>query len=396
MNPSQETCLESKTAFVDKAGLRWDDGKSALHSADFFIFNHIYSLPGGGLMKAVYLENAVKLVTEEVSMPDCGDDEAVVRVEACGICRTDMKCYFQGQRDLKMPRILGHEIAGIVLAAGKNVTGIEPGSHVQVYPGLSCGSCRYCRQGFDNLCEHLAIMGFNHDGGFSAYLKIPAKSLQAGGLNQIPGGLSLTEATMTEPLACCINMLEAVEIRAGDNLLIFGAGRFGLLIAMLARLKGAGRIMLTEPDPRRRTAARELGFDLCFDPHDPHLKERISCCSGNQGVDLAITCTPLPDALTRAMQLLNKKGRLGFFSGLVGPESSKNADLNLIHYKELTVKGAYGCSLRHNRAALALLGAGAIDAGKLITREISINELREGLLMVKNQAELSVVVTQFE
>lgn len=347
-------------------------------------------------MKAVFLKDAVTLVTEEVSMPDCGDDEAVVRVEACGICRTDMKCYFQGQRDLKMPRILGHEIAGIVLAVGKDVSGIEPGSHVQVYPGISCGSCRYCRQGFDNMCERLAIMGFNHNGGFSGYLKVPARSLQAGALNLIPKSISFAEATLTEPLACCINMLEAVELHAGDNLLIFGAGRFGLLTAMLARLRGAGRVILVEPDLRRRADAKEFGFAFCLDPHDPHLQERISCCSGDRGVDLAITCTPHPDALTRAMQLLNKKGRLGFFSGLVGPQNSKNADLNLIHYKELAIKGAYGCSLRHNRAALELLGTGAIDAGKLITREISIDELREGLLMVKNQAELSVVVTQFD
>lgn len=347
-------------------------------------------------MKAVFLKDTVNLAAEEVSMPDCGDDEAVVRVEACGICRTDMKCYFQGQRDLKMPRILGHEIAGIVLAVGKDVSGIESGTHVQVYPGISCGSCRYCKQGFDNMCEQLAIMGFNYDGGFSAYLKVPARSLQAGALNLIPKGISFAEATLAEPLACCINMLDAVELRTGDNLLIFGAGRFGLLTAMLARLRGAGIVILVEPDLRRRADAKEFGFAFCFDPHDPHLQERISSCSGNQGVDLAVTCTPHPDALTRAMQLLNKRGRLGFFSGLVGPENSKNGDLNLIHYKELAVKGAYGCSLRHNRAALELLGTGAINAGKLITREISIDELREGLLMVKNQSELSVVVTQFD
>lgn len=347
-------------------------------------------------MKAVFLKDAVTLATEEIIMPECGDDEAVVRVEACGICRTDMKCYFQGQRDLKMPRILGHEIAGIVLACGKDVNGIEPGSHVQVYPGISCGSCRYCRQGFDNMCEQLAIMGFNYDGGFSGYLKVPSRSIQAGALNLIPKGISFAEATLTEPLACCINMLEAVELQAGDNLLIFGAGRFGLLTAMLAQLRGAGRVMLAEPDLHRSAAAKEFGFPLCFDSHDPHLHERISSCTGDQGVDLAITCTPHPDALTRAVQLINKKGRLGFFSGLVGPENSKNVNLNLIHYKELTVNGAYGCSLRHNRAALELLGTGIIDAGKLITREISIEELREGLLMVKNQAELSLVVTQFD
>jgi L-iditol 2-dehydrogenase len=344
-------------------------------------------------MKAMLLEEAVKLSLKDMPMPECEDGGAVVRVEACGICRTDMKCYYRGQRDLHLPRILGHEIAGIVLEI-KSGDGPEPGSHVQVYPGLSCGSCRFCRQGFDNLCEHLEIMGFSSDGGFSAYLKIPPRGVAAGVLQPIPSGISFAEAAMTEPLACCINMLEALGVRAGENLVIFGAGRFGLLTAMLARLRGVKNLILFEPDQKRRLQAAEFGFRNCYDSRDSDIGKKLESLTAGSGIDAAVTCCPLPEVFSSAVNLLSKRGRVGFFSGLVGADLP-GIDLNLIHYKELTVKGAYGCSIRHNRAALSMIGSGTVDVRPLITREIALDELRDGLLMVKNQSELSVVVTQF-
>jgi L-iditol 2-dehydrogenase len=344
-------------------------------------------------MKAMLLEDVEKLSLTDLPMPECEDGGAVVRVKACGICRTDMKCFYQGQRDLSLPRILGHEMAGIVLKTRSRI-GPEPGSHVQVYPGLSCGSCRFCRQGFENLCEHLEIMGFNYDGGFSGYLKIPPRGVAAGVLQPIPSGLSFAEAAMTEPLACCINMLETLEVGVGDNLVIFGAGRFGLLTAMLARRMAVKNVILVEPDQNRRLQAAELGFRNCFGSLDADIGKSLINFTGGSGIDAAVTCCPLPEAFISALNLLSKRGRLGFFSGLVGRDLS-GIELNLIHYKELTVMGAYGCSIRHNRAALSMIGSGVIDVRPLITKEIALDELREGLMMVKNQSELSIVVTQF-
>lgn len=345
-------------------------------------------------MLAVFLEDRVKLTQKDLPMPECDDGGAVVRVEACGICRTDMKCYYRGQRDLSLPRVLGHEIAGILLAGGDRAGGLEPGSHVQVYPGLSCGQCRFCRRGFDNMCESLKIIGFNCDGGFSGYLKIPPRGVEAGIVQPIPPGLSFAEASMAEPIACCLNMLENLELKPGESLVIFGAGRFGLLTAMLARMQAVTKIIFIEPDQKRKAFAAGLGFKQCFDPREPNLQAAIEALTGGCGADAAVTCSPVPEAFASALQLLAPRGRLGFFSGLVGLEN-QGIDLNLVHYKELTVKGAYGCSLRHNRAALALLGAGEINVSSLITKEIALSELREGLLMVKDQSEISVVVTQF-
>ena len=346
-------------------------------------------------MKAMLLEDAVKLKFDDIRMPPCPEGGAVVRVEACGICRTDVKCYFQGQRDLKMPRILGHEMAGVVLEIDAMVQNLEPGSHVQVYPGLSCGDCDYCRQGNNNMCDNLQIMGFNYDGGFSGYLTVPAAGVAAGVLHPIPAGLSFSEASMTEPLACCINMLEILEIKAGEHILIYGAGRFGLLTAMLARLSAPGRVIILEPNETRRIYAHRHGFKQTYDPRPSRLPEILHDLTGGRGVDLAVTCNPLEESFNSAIATLRKRGRLGFFSGLVGTGLT-NLNLNLIHYKELTVKGAYGCSIRHNQAALDLLGSKTIEVQDLITREIALADLKDGLLMVKNQSEISIVITEFQ
>ncbi|MEW5920192.1 MAG: zinc-dependent dehydrogenase [Bacillota bacterium] len=342
-------------------------------------------------MKAVVLEGKEKLVLRDLPMPECGDEEVIIRLEACGICRTDMKCFYTGQRDLKLPRILGHEISGTVFAIGKKAAGVTLGSRVQVSPGLSCGSCRFCRQGRDNMCDYLEIMGFNYDGGFAQYLRIPARGVKNGVLHEIPGGLSFVEASMTEPLACCVNMQESLGITCGEAVLVVGGGRLGILTAKLARLRGAGKVILLEQNAKRRALAAQHEIDYCLNPADSGVWEEILKITGGRGVDVAIPCCPGPAAVNISLQLLAKRGRFGFFSGLMH-EEALTVDLNLIHYKEITAIGGYGCSLEHNRKALRLLGSGVVKVKEMITREIMLQEVEEGIYMVKDLAELSVVV----
>lgn len=342
-------------------------------------------------MIAVVLEAKGKLAVRDLPVPECGEEEVVIRLEACGICRTDMKCFYVGQRDLKLPRILGHEITGTIYAVGNKVAGVMPGSRVQVSPGLGCGDCLFCRQGRDNMCDHLEIMGFNHDGGFAQYLRIPARGVINGVLQEIPGGLSFAEASMAEPLACCVNMQESLDITSGESVLIIGAGRLGILNAKLAYLRGAQKVILLEQNKHRRSLAVRHGIDYCLDAADPEVRKKILSITGDRGVDVSIPCCPGPAAINTCLQVTAKRGRFGFFSGLIHEEALA-VDLNLIHYKEITAIGAYGCSLEQNRDALRLLARGAIQVKEMITKEITLGEVERGINMLKELAELSVVI----
>lgn len=343
-------------------------------------------------MQAAVLECVQKLFIKQKEIPRCKAGEVLLQVKACSICRTDLKCYELGHRDLKLPRVLGHEIAGIVVETGSGVDKYKKGDRVQVSPGISCGHCEFCLQGRDNLCRRLKIMGFNYDGGFAEYLLVPAEAVLSGVLNMIPPHLSYEEASMTEPLACSLNMQEALKITSSDTVLIFGAGRLGILNALLARNSGAKKIFVVEPLERRLEQAEKYGFAYLFNPAKSCLYREIMAITNNRGVDVVIPCCPAAEAFNSGLHLLAAGGRFGFFSGLL-PGDKMKIDLNLVHYKELTMFGAYGCTSAHNKQALSLLASGALNVKKLLSQVISLEEVEKGLKMIKTLSQLSVVVS---
>lgn len=346
-------------------------------------------------MKAALLEGIRNLKITEVETPGCEAGEVLVKVGACGLCRTDMKAYKLGQRDLRLPRILGHEIAGTVAETGGGVLHVRPGDGVQVSPGLSCGCCRYCLGGLHHMCDSVQIMGFHYDGGFAEYVLVPANGVNHGVLNKIPDHLSFQEAALTEPLACCVNMQETVRVGLGDVVAIFGAGPLGILNARLAKARGAGPVILVEMNEERLAAASGRDFDYCVDALRDSPVDRIMEVTGGRGADVVIPCCPSPETFGYGLEFLAKKGRFGFFSGLLHePQAPAPApDLNMIHYKELSVHGAYGCSSLHNRTALALLASGAIKVKDMITRTIVLDELLSGLEDIVSMKETKIVLT---
>lgn len=342
-------------------------------------------------MKAALLEDLGRISVLHVDTPVCREGEVLVKVEACGICRTDMKCFVYGQRDLHLPRILGHEIAGTVVETGPGVTVVKAGDRVQVAPGIPCGECKYCLNGMDHLCDRVQVMGFHYHGGFAEYVLVPAKGVKIGALNLIPEHLTFAEAALTEPLACSVNMQESLQVGRGDRVLIFGAGPLGILNAKLARVRGAETIVLVETNEKRRLAAEKREFDYCLNSLTDDLSLEIQRISGGRGIDVVIPCCPGAEPFNLGLNLLGKRGRFGFFSGLI-LDSPLETDINMIHYKELAVRGAYGCSSRHNKTALGLLGSGQVSVKDMITKRLALDDVQKGLEMVKKMSETSIIV----
>lgn len=342
-------------------------------------------------MKAVVLTGPGQLEMTERPIPACGDHEVLVKVMACNLCKTDLKCLTMGQRDLVYPRVLGHEISGVIAGVGAAVTGYQKGQRVHVHPGIACGECAYCKEGDDNLCDHVRIMGFNYDGGFQEYLVVPEEGVRGQIINIIENdALSFEEISFIEPLSCCVNVQEKLKLVPDDTLLIIGAGRMGILNLRVARALGVRKVFLLETDPERAARAETLGFDAVFasgQDAEGAIKEQTD----GQGVDAVIPCCAAADAMNLALRVLKKQGRFGHFSGII-PDGATQPEINTIHYKEQIMTGAYGCSIAHSRRAKALLENGSLVVKDLITERIPLEELQHGLERVRQLETLSTIV----
>jgi len=343
-------------------------------------------------MKAVVLEKPGELVLKDLDMPICGESDILVRIRACNICKTDLKCATMGQRDLVYPRVLGHEIAGEIIEKGKNVIGHTVGRRVHIHPGISCGECEYCKKGLDNLCDQIKIMGFNFDGGFQEVIKIDQKALKSKIVNLISNdSLAYEEISFIEPLACCVNIQDRLKMNRESVLVIIGGGRLGLLNLFVAKAEGIKNVILIEGNEERRNRGKVLGFDAVFNGSEPDLLKQLQMATNNKGVDVVIPCCPGPEALDLALQILRKKGTLGYFSG-ISRDDTFYPDINLIHYKEISVVGSYGCSVKHSRRAKTLLESKKISVRPLISHRVKLEELARGMDYIKNGDGYSTIV----
>ncbi len=345
-------------------------------------------------MKAAVLVGIEDLKMVDIDVPLCSPGDILMKVEACAICKTDVKMFHVGHRDLKLPRVLGHEVAGTIVEVGKEVEGkLEEGNRVQVAPGLPCGSCPFCFSGVPNMCDRMEILGFHRDGGFAEYMLVPENGVRNGCVNRIPPSLSFEEASLAEPLACCVNAQTLCRVRPGDSVAIIGAGPIGHLNALLARLLGASKVIVVEKSPQRIEFAERFNIaDSIIDSRENDRVEAIREETNNSGVDVVIPACADPEVPDQGVKMLNKRGRIVFFSGLPHGYENICLDHNLIHYKEIQILGAYGCTSEQNKEAVRLLSTERLNVKYLITHRIGLDELTNGFEMVDTQHAMEVVV----
>jgi L-iditol 2-dehydrogenase len=312
-------------------------------------------------MKAVVVTEVGKFEFREMEPEKPGYDEVLVKVLVTGLCRTDLKLIRAGHRDLVLPRIPGEEVVGTIVALGPGVAGLSEGQRVYIYPGKSCGICEMCRNDAENLCHNMEIMGFHRHGGFAEYVVAPAASILP-----IPEAISAEEAVFAEPLSCCLNALELARISNGDAIGIWGGGPAGSLLARAADSKGALPHVI-DPDPAR---ARRSGGTIA----PP--QTLFNAC---------IVAVGSADAYKEALTHLQPRGRLIVFSGLAPDASRLAVDFNELHYREQTITGAYGCSLRHGAEAIAAISARTVRVKDLISHSMPLERLDEALTLVERR-----------
>lgn len=341
-------------------------------------------------MKAAILKAPGVMELDDYPDPVTPKGGALLKIMACAVCGTDLKMREQGHRDLDLPRVLGHEMVGRIVEIDSD-SYLTEGDEVQLWPGIACGKCRPCRRDADNLCPDIKIMGFNCDGGFAQLLALPRQSLSCG-VNLLPTGTDPGLAALAEPLACCINGQEQACVCRGDRVLILGGGPIGALHALLAEYQAAEKIIIAEKKPDRIRLLRKhtsaVVVDLAEESGTAILAEEI----GKAGVDVILTATPEVRVDGDLIKLLSPGGRVCVFSGPAPGNYQEMIDLRSIHYHELAVVGAYGCTSRQNRQAVELLTSGKIKAGWLITKKTNLDGIEDAFSHSAQRSGMKSVV----
>ena len=330
---------------------------------------------------AAFLGNKTFEVQER-EIPHAGPGEVVIRNMACGVCGTDVHIYHgePGSADVNPPVVLGHEYAGEVVETGEGVTALKAGDHVTVDPNIYCGACEYCQNGKKQLCETMQAIGVTRDGGFAQYSVVPVS--QAFKLSE---DLPYEWGAMAEPVACCLHGIDLAGIRPGDTVCIVGGGAIGLIMLQLAKLSGAARLVVSEPNQKRREAALKLGATLAIDPTDPKAKESMAC-----EANVVIECVGNTPAVQSAFDFAKKGATIVLFSV---PKVDGTFQLPLfdMYKKELTVKGSFVNPDTHHRA-VQLLNAGKLDFTPIITHRFPLGKMEEAIAEQMSSESIKVVV----
>src|SRR3990170_3781006 len=315
---------------------------------------------------------------EDMPEPTAGAGEVKIRVRACSTCGTDVKIFNHGHQHIDPPRVMGHEIAGEVVAVGDGVDGWAAGDRVQVIAAVPCGRCDECRRGRMTICPNQTSVGYHYEGGFAEFLVVPQAVLAVDGMNRIPDGVSFAEASVTEPLACVLNGQELAGVGDGDDVVVVGAGPIGCLHVRLARAKGANRVFLVELNRSRLDmSAGVVHPDEAICGGETDAVDEVLKLTEGRGADVVITAAASGKAQEEALLMAARAGRISLFGGLPKDRPTITLDSNLVHYRELTIVGANGSSPAHNRQALAYIADGSVPVADLITHRLPLDQIIE-------------------
>jgi len=345
------------------------------------------------MLAAVY-HGPGDLRVEEVSLPQIGAGEILVKVLSASICGTDLRI-FHGNHRMYPPgtiRIPGHEVVGTIAEIGAGLEGFVTGERVFIAPNMGCGHCAQCVSGNNNLCANYGAIGVTMDGGFAEYMRVPARSVQQGNVIQVSESVDPAVAALMEPFACVLRGQNALKIQTGEIVLVIGAGPIGVMHTKLAKVRGAGRVIVSEPITDRVVQARRMGADRAVNPLEEDLKAVIAEESHGRGADVIIVAAPVHAAQESALTLAAIGGRINFFGGLPKDRPTINFDSNLVHYKELVITGTTACSTDDCWQATRIVNSGLIDLSDLVSQRFPLREAASGFAAAEDRKSLKIIL----
>lgn len=340
-------------------------------------------------MKAAMLYGIKNLRVEDVEAPEVKAGEVLVRVKAATTCGTDLKIFQRGyvEKVIRLPTVFGHEWAGEVVEVGEGLDWPKKGMRVRAGNSAPCLRCSMCQKGKYNLCKNMIWLW----GAYAEYIKVPARMVLVN-MQEIPQHVSYEEASMTEPLACVLHGAEEAGAKLGDTVTIIGAGPIGLLHLLTAKRKGAEKVISIDLVEERLNFARKLGADETVNAGKENVVEKVRRLTGGYGTDVVIEAIGLPATWEQALKLVRKGGTVLEFGGCP-PGTEIKVDTELLHYGEVTVRGAFHATPLHFKKALNLIASRTIDVRPLVTRKMKLEEIKEAFeILSTTKSEIKIAI----
>jgi L-iditol 2-dehydrogenase len=321
--------------------------------------------------------NDVRL--ETVPVPQVGAGEILIRVHACGICGTDLKKISTGSHSA--PRIFGHETTGVVAQVGEGVTQFQLGDRVMVFHHIPCGDCYYCRHKVFAQCPTYkkvgATAGFEASGGgFSEYVRVMDWIVQRNGVVRIPDGVSFEQASFIEPVNTCMKGIETLRLTPGETVLVMGQGPIGIMLAVLARRRGA-RVITSDLLPQRHTIARTFGLDQSIDASESDAVQLVKEQTEGRGADAVILAVAGTALIRPAMDATRPGGRVLLFAQTQHGEAA--IDPAAVCVDEKSLLGSYSASVDLQEESARFVLDREMDLERLISHRFPLSEAVEAL-----------------
>jgi L-iditol 2-dehydrogenase len=313
-------------------------------------------------MRVATWRGGSRFTVDDAPEPAPGPGQVLVSVRAAGICGTDVHAT-QGLFPWSPPMVMGHEYTGVIEAVGRGVDRKLVGRAVGCEPSYGCGRCAQCAAGRVSQCA-----GATRVGGFTERVVLPTRCV-----HPLPRGLDPVTAAMTEPAACCLSGLEMYEMPRAATVLVIGGGIMGLLTMVLAKRRGASRLMLSDPIEERRAMARRLGAAVVLDPTKENLRERVLELTRGHGADVVCEAVGKPELVAEALTMVRHGGVLQLVG--VNPKGSRlPLDLWDVHFREIRIHGAFGRGTAYPRALRLMSGLGV---SRLVTKRFPLDRIED-------------------
>lgn len=342
------------------------------------------------MMDAALMYGPGDIRVEQVEVPECPDGGFVVEVGAIGMCGSDIRNLTSDSRSGAYPWIYGHEVVGRVAEVAPGVTAYRPGQWIYVYPLAHCLKCENCRSGHSEQCSEVEEYTAN-PGGFAQYIAYSSKRVDRGATFEIPDGVDPVRATLAEPLSSTYACLENIDVKMGDSVAILGSGPVGIMLAILARMRGASQVIVTDTNQARLDKTVQFEIDALVNSAETDAVSEVLRLTGGRGADKVISANPSTIAQQQALLMARKAGTVVFFGG-VPKGSLTELDTNLIHYNGLWIYGHYASNTMQVQRSFELSIDPRFPADQLITHVLPLFEINRALELARSGEALKSVL----